>query len=472
MWDSKLLNLLRLLEPKEAIRFHDFLRSPFFNKDPLVIKLMDLIQNSYLKSPPTYLDDTQICKSLFGTGASKNGKRLVKAKHKLLQLFNRFLVEIGVEREEGIQTTFLLRELNLRGETKYFPGFSKKAEKKIDISRTTGIENKFRIELERTLHILKNENRSAHPQMKILFNSYSNLMFLWALRLAVMSLNQARVVGKAIDNTPIKMIVELFSSSHPQDHQPTLIQLYHLLYLGLAHPEDPENYQNLRSLFSNCQTELHREVRTELYIGMSNICISRLNQGQLSYRRELFGIYKEMLQNNLLRDQEGKLSPFHFKNIVSLGSKLREFDWVESFIEKFENQLASYPDPVAKDYNTAVLLFYRGNYSDGIPLFQKVIRSQEDAFYKLDARAYLLMSAYESNEVDIMESLVGSSRKFIDRMETISPERLENYRRFVSHFRKLRNLSPDTQKGKAKLREQVKNSGQGPGMEWLLEKLG
>jgi len=113
--------------------------------------------------------------------------------------------------------------------------------------------------------------------------------------------------------------------------------------------EDFERYE--RIFFSKIKKfdEFDQKV---LFIAGVNFVIKQGKRGYSEYKNYLFKWYKFGEANNLLLVQNKITEPI-FANIIINGCQVKEFDWVESFINRYKNYLN-----VDKLEDT--LLYYRG----------------------------------------------------------------------------------------------------------------
>lgn len=101
---------------------------------------------------------------------------------------------------------------------------------------------------------------------------------------------------------------------------------------------------------------------------------------------------------------EGELSPWDFRNIVVLGLRLGETDWVENFINTHKNFIPEAMRANAVSFNLAQVYFYQKKYEKVMVLLQKV--EYEDLTYNLNSKSLLLIAYYELQEIETLHSLL------------------------------------------------------------------
>ena len=133
--------------------------------------------------------------------------------------------------------------------------------------------------------------------------------------------------------------------------------------------------------------------------------------------RDRFEIYQTLLEKGIIF-KNGELLPWDYKNIVTLGLRLKEFEWIEGFIKNFNHKLPAKFQENALTYNLANLYFSQKRYDDVIRLLSTV--EYKGLYYALDGRWLLLRTYYELQEMEAMESLVESFRIFLLRNKLLS----------------------------------------------------
>lgn len=134
-----------------------------------------------------------------------------------------------------------------------------------------------------------------------------------------------------------------------------------------------------------------------------NYSLKRMNSGEKEYIRETFELYVKFLEKGLLH-VKGKISPWSFKNIVTTGLRLSEFDWVENFIHAYSHDLDERYRNNAMTFNLAQFYFYKKDYANVITLLSKV--EYDDITYNLNSKTLLMASYYELDELEALNSLL------------------------------------------------------------------
>ncbi|MEL7341793.1 MAG: hypothetical protein AAGM67_15030, partial [Bacteroidota bacterium] len=198
-----------------------------------------------------------------------------------------------------------------------------------------------------------------------------------------------------------------------------------------------------------------------------NVCIKRLNTGDSSFAGEAFALYRQGLESDLLLNQ-GHLSRFDYKNIVSIGLILREFVWVADFIERYAPFLEEEYQQSYRDFNTAKLEFTRGNYRQAKRIFTTV--EYDDVFFNLSAKMMLLKIYYEERELDSLEALLDSFRRYLQRQSGLGYHK-EVYGNILRLVGKMLRLAPHNEKARKALQHQIEETQPLAERKWLLRQL-
>ncbi|TAE50604.1 MAG: hypothetical protein EAZ89_11745 [Bacteroidetes bacterium] len=197
----------------------------------------------------------------------------------------------------------------------------------------------------------------------------------------------------------------------------TLIQLYLAGLQILLDPSDAPSFARLRHLLEESGQQIPEAEQRNLYFLLLNVCIKRLNQGEAEAGTAIFEIYGSLLSRELLLEN-GYLAPGHFKNVVAIGVRLREFERTERFIESYHLQLPPAEHESVYAYNQAYLAFSRGEYRQVLRLLRR--SEWNDLYYQLDARVLLIKTYYEMGDFEGLEYDINSLRTFLRRNRRIS----------------------------------------------------
>lgn len=245
------------------------------------------------------------------------------------------------------------------------------------------------------------------------------------------------------------------------------IVLYRDVVRMLQHPDDTDAFARLRLQTANEAKYLPHHERHDLYQHMLNYCIRRVNAGKLEFQAELFAIYRQALANGALLT-DGQLSQWDFKNIVTIGLRLREVEAVRNFIDQYGALLPATQRANALAYNTANLHFHTNGYRQALAQLQRV--DLDDVFYRLDARSILLKTYFEMDDPDALFYHASAFRTFLLRNRHISDHQRKLYQNLIRFTVALARSGTDCHRIRA-LRKKVSATTNVADLAWLQAKL-
>jgi tetratricopeptide (TPR) repeat protein len=246
------------------------------------------------------------------------------------------------------------------------------------------------------------------------------------------------------------------------------IMLYSKLLNLYTDSENEDNYFSLRQSVSENNPLFPKKELAEIYSTIINYCSIQINKGNSKFLAQLFDFYKEVVSQDILLEDQS-FSPYHFKNIVVIGLRLKEFNWIEAFITDYAPLLPENQRDNSLSFNLAQLYFYQKKYDLVIKTLQSV--EYDDYIYNLNSKTMLICTYYDTGETDALFFLLDSFRAFLNRNNHIPDNRKELYRNFVSIAKKLAKMTPKDEKAKQKLTLELEQTKNVASKNWLLEKL-
>ncbi|MEY3442337.1 MAG: hypothetical protein RLZZ519_618 [Bacteroidota bacterium] len=466
MRDSKLVEALGLLGRKEAVLWVKFLASPYYNANLQLVRMAE-----YLLAPESNLEKGAVWNELY---PQKPFDDLVlrRAMSDLLALLGQFLATEQFKQSAAQQQVYLLKALRERDALNLYEFYYRKAvhslqndATELQLNSRTFLDD-YLLEAERNAWLERSANRSGVTNLDASVASLDRFYLFNKLKYACTRLNNRNVMGGDFQDPLIEGLLRQLPTSHYADDPAVLI--YFRIYQMLSRPDEKEHYPLLRTKLAQFALNFTLDEARHLYAFAMNYCIGRINAGEGSFLNEIFGLYKEALDRMVLLEGDS-LSPWDYKNIVVVGLRLSEFEWVETFIRSFRERIPVEHRENAFTYNLAKLHFYKRNYSEVLKLLQKL--EYEDVFYNLDAKVMLLKIYFELHEYEALDSLIDSFRIFLRRNKLISASHRTNYLNLILFVKKLSRVGYGDHKRIAKIRADFEATRQIADADWLREKL-
>src|SRR5690606_3561186 len=135
-----------------------------------------------------------------------------------------------------------------------------------------------------------------------------------------------------------------------------------LVALMIQKHEEEQYFQQLKLLIENEGHCFQKKELQTLFIYLMNYCIDvKINSGHTEYYLELLSLYKTALDQKIIFEND-ELNPHHYKNIITVSLHVKEFNWVEYFIQEYSQHLPKAEEQNALNYNLANLFFHKKEY--------------------------------------------------------------------------------------------------------------
>ena len=246
------------------------------------------------------------------------------------------------------------------------------------------------------------------------------------------------------------------------------IEIYRCIILSYTDKDSGRHFVKLKDLIVAHQNTFRLDEVKNMYVFAMNYCINQINFGNSDYLKEILFLYKQALSNDVLLDN-GQLSQWDYKNIVTTALRVKDFKWAESFLHQYKGQLPKEDRKNAFTFNMARYYFATKKYDEVLQLLQQV--QYNDIFYQLDAKTTLLKTYYELGEWQPLYSLKDSFRVMLRRKRLITPQQKANYMNLLNFAIRLYGVDVKDQHKLKKLKLEITEANNVADKSWLLEKI-
>jgi len=111
-----------------------------------------------------------------------------------------------------------------------------------------------------------------------------------------------------------------------------------ILFLTEESKVSESDYSNFIRLLRENEHNIASKLVTSFEIFAVNLGIRRMNKGQISYGKQVFGIQQKRAGTDRIYDK-GLILASEYQSIVTLGLYLGEIEWVRNFLEKNKNKV-------------------------------------------------------------------------------------------------------------------------------------
>ena len=468
MKDSKLIKTLIHLDKTERNRFKKFLISPFFNSDENLVSIFDFIEIHIDKNPNELPEKQVLWKKIF-RGIPFDDIRLRKYFSDLFKLLTKFLSFDLYQRDPLVQNLYLLEVINERKLTNLSKSSVKNARIHLESNELRHSQAYLqRYALERNNYEILNLEGDRNIRSNIEEINESLDIFYLSEKLRLFC-NEFELRNLAIHTYKLTYIDEVKNMIKLRGYENVpSIMLYSKLLNLYADSDNEDNYFSLRQSVSENNLLFPKKELAEIYSTIINYCSIQINKGNSKFLAQLFDFYKEVVSQDILLEDQS-FSPYHFKNIVVIGLRLKEFNWIEAFITDYAPLLPENQRDNSLSFNLAQLYFYQKKYDLVIKTLQSV--EYDDYIYNLNSKTMLICTYYDTGETDALFFLLDSFRAFLNRNYNIPEDRKNLYRNFISFSKKLAKMTPKDEKAKQKLTLELEQTKNVASKNWLLEKL-
>ncbi len=465
MKNSKVVRILKALEPEELRQLGKFLRSPIHNRREDVVRLYEYILG-WLKGQRKSLQPARAAKAVFGKPL-ENAQELHYVASYLLKVVEGFLAWREWQSDEVTQRYYLMRAYRKRHLDKPFLRTAAQTRAAHDRQPLRDISYHYRryqmmLEQYEQAHKL---GRIAEFNLQELVYAQDTTFIAEKLKNACILLSHQAVTRKDYDTGFLPQVLQ-YLESRPSLLEVPAIALYYYSFKALSDVEEDRHFERLKALQQTHRLLFPLDELQSFYTIAINYCIRRINRGDERFLQEVFDLYRSGLEEGVFLDR-GVISPFTYTNIIFAGTRLKAYNWVERFIHRYREHL---PPEQCEDlfhYNLARFHYEKGDYERAMPLLQRI--EYKDLLHNCVAKTMLAKMYYELRELDSLSSLLQSFSVFLYRAKKLGYHR-ENFLNFVRSLRRLLSLPPNRQAAD-QLRAKIESTLRITEKNWLLQQL-
>jgi hypothetical protein len=467
MTDSHLAAILRTLSKKEERELRKWLRSPAHNQREDVVQLFEYLMAGTHLQEEKFLKKERVFAKLFADEPYDDAK-IRQVMHFLLRCIEEFLIYQEQQSDEvrarmALASVFRQRKLDraFQKTVKIVESLQEKA----PFRNEQFLRNEYLLQIEK-YQFFEGKKRTAEMNLQEVSDALDATFIADKLRQTCLMLSH-QAVYKA--DYKIGLLDEVLSYVEQKKIEDVpAIAAYYFVYMAITGKKDASRYfEKLKNIIKEKSTLFpHHELR-DIYLMAINYCVARINAGDENMRAELFDLYRNGIESMTLIENN-ELSRFTFRNIINLGTALKEFAWINQFIENHQQYLdPKYRETFVK-FSKAKLYFTQRQYDEAMKLIAQ--SDFDDILINLSAKTMLLQIYYELDEYDALESLLESLQIYLRRKEVIGYHKA-NYQNIVRLARKLVRVNPYDKQQVESLQQNVEETKPLTEKQWFLEQL-
>lgn len=477
MKKHKLLLALERLDRREVSRFLQLVESPYHNKHEGVIQLVRYLSDCWPDFSATKIAPKKLCQKVF-PHQKEAEKKLPVLYTYATRLLEQFLIFEKVRETPVESEILLLQQLRAKGLTRWFEKKWKQALQQSTVELPKGslfYWHQWQLAAQGDYHFaeLGRHQKDGRLQIK---QEQLDLFFLseklkdaceMRIRKAIL---QVEFSQKLID----PCLEEVKTHWTTYRDQPVIAIYYKIFQLLEGQTNEP--FEELMGFIEQREAALPFSEVQNVYNYLQNYCIDQVNRGVSDFLRRSFAVFQLQLQKGLLL-VNGVLPEWHYKNIVTIGLRLQEFDFIRAFIEEYKTILPPLQQETAYSFNLAS--YY---YESGQP--EKVLRllahmEYTDFRYYLGAKSMLLRTYYDLFEEEALDSLAVAFKQYLKRNKKMAGQRVEAFQLLLNYTRKMMGIrrrigfsnKETLSKEFQRLEKEVQAQPQIINRNWLLRKM-
>lgn len=466
--DSKLIEILKSLSKQEFKRLDKFIRSPFFNEGPKLIKLYDFFKKNYS-------NNDLILKEDLGNFIYKGEKNYDVKLRKLISDFTKilkfYILNLEMENSKLSHNNLLLKICNNRNLPKTFNQTlieSRKENENLKNRDPHYYFHNYYLELE-SFRFGSGRLKDPGASIKKVSDSADNL-FLFEKLICIYNINTLRNSFNKIDSSELSLTSEVIDHiKQREDHYSKnhiIIFTYYLSSLMAMNINEKEYFFRYKTfVLTNRKKFSPLELHT-FYLMMYSYSIQKVNKGDKSFMTEMMDVFKFIDKNvKSVRYMFG--FNIYYLNAVNTGMALKEHAWVEKFMNKNKEYLPKENREDVFNLGMANFYFFRKNYDEALNF---LIRSDYPNYtYYLMAKILLIKIYFEKDDYEGVLSTIDAMKHYLKRKDLIPERLIRSNSNFLNCVIKLidRNKKNSILNAERMAKEDMSISNR----EWIIEKI-
>lgn len=452
----------------ELNRFAKYINSPLFNDDEKLKTFTAAILPFIKTGEAANVEEKEIWKKVFGN-TKYNRAKYIRLLSDTVKKIEHFLVIDRFQQQKSLQSAWQLQIMNERKLDKHVPELMTLAHRKHNdlVTRDTDFYyTGFLLQQQKNMFLENKEQRSAEKNLEEVIESLDTYYFIEKLKYCAALLhykNFLTVEGEV----PLLNEILKYLNSKDLTGIPA-IEIYRRIILSYTEEDGASHFLKLKELIVAHQKLFVLDEVKNMYVFAMNYCINQINDGKSDYLKEVLFLYKQALENDVLLN-DGYLSQWDYKNIVTTALRVKDYKWAEKFLTGYKTKLPKEDRQNAYTFNLARYYFSIKNYDQVLQLLQEV--KYNDIFYQLDSKITLVKTYYELGEWQPLYSLKDSFRILLRRKRLITPQQQANYNNLLKFSMRLFKIDvKDTGKLRA-LKAEIVLASNVADKSWLMEKV-
>ncbi len=443
MKSSKLLKVIRTLSKEDRKEFTLFLSSPYFHRDPKSSEtnaLWEYIKAGAEQSTGIYWKKEKVYQFLYPNDVFVKGK-LEKIMTKLFSLLTSFIVQKKQEQAGEIDDLLSLGQYYIRHDlTAIFEKTLLKLRRLIAQSTkqdVTFFYHQFLVEQMVTEYKSLHNNRKIDLNLLATHDRLDRYYVLTKLEYACQLLSIHLFIIPLDLGDRLDFLDRLLKDIAEKYLDTPILNLYFHAYQLLRFFDKKEEgyYESFYKLLVRYEDDLESDQLKPLRTLIRNYSISHHLKGSEGYLQKAFHLYCADLESGYLYYNDFIL-PGTLNNIVSLGLRMKKYEWVSSFLEAHRSRIYGMDSAeVSYQFNMAHYCFHKKEYENAL---EYLARTYDDQYYKISGRRLEIMIYYCKKSV-LLDDKINAFKIYIYRLpkQSISEKQKEGNGNFIDLLKQI-----------------------------------
>jgi hypothetical protein len=430
---SKLIELLSSLDNREFRSLQQLVASAYYNRNPEVIRLLEWLNS--IRPDFSGLERNAAMNAVF-PGEPADDARLNHTMSFLLKLAEEWITQEQFGKEPKLFKHWMLRGLNERGLDKHYEFHLEKARRAMAAELRPGSRHfyqKFALEIYEAERFVQRSPRQFNESVQTATDNLDAFYLIEKLRRTCYMYASQAVVATPYQLQLVEEICR-FVGNHLADLPSPAIEAYYRIFQLLSKPQADADFDALKRLLGESSDRISLEDQADIYQYAINFCNIQIMHGRETYEEEAFQLYLTTLESGILL-VSGKLSPWHFKNMINLALRLHRFEWAEAFIASNTGLLSQEFQQDALHFNLALVYYTTGRLDEAMNHLQMV--EFTDVHYSISAKAMLCQIFYQKDQYDALDSALHAFETYLRRNKLLAENTRAGYLNFTSALKKL-----------------------------------
>lgn len=416
-----------------------YVQSPFFNTHQDIIKLVVYLQAQH----PSFDDKSCHRETIFKKVFPKKTFDIKKLKHLFsftIALAEDFLVINRLQERKHLKQIYLLDELNEKGLDARYQRQLKKMQSSLEKVKEKDQEHfyeQYLLAKKVNSHQYSQTNRNIDAMLGGLDQNLDIFYLSEKLRNACNIVSREITFKSTVEYPLIKDLLHYVQQNRSYFDDHPLVSIYFKIYQILNEKEDKQFFISLIQELNEKAESLSIDEQSSMFGFCVSYCVKQINRGHHDYLQLIFDLYKSMLEKDLLLEN-GLLSEWRYKNLVTVSCRLKDFEWAESFIHGYKAKLNKKVRENAFNYNLAYYFYAIKNMDEALEILNNV--KFTDLVYILDSRGLILRIYFDKDEEEPMTYQIESFQSYLKRNKSISDHVRKRYTNMLRYLRKLSRI--------------------------------